>query len=72
MAVLAWVYPIRLPGLDISGVGGIRVSTTNPGSGTADWIAGNYGATTGDRVVMGNLLAKQPLVHNNTLTAWAR
>ena len=58
--------------LDISGVGGIRVSTTNPGSGTADWIAGNYGATTGDRVVMGNLLGKATIgAHNNTLTAWA-
>lgn len=58
--------------LDISGVGGLRVSTTNPGSGTADWIAGNYGATTGDRVVMGNLLGKATIgAHNNTLTAWA-
>ena len=43
------------------------INFTNPGSGTADWIAGNYGATTGDRVVMGNLLAKQTIgAHNNT------
>lgn len=58
--------------LDISGLGGLRVSTTNPGTGTADWIAGNYGATTSDRVVMGNLLGKATIgAHNNTLTAWA-
>ncbi|MBG9374962.1 hypothetical protein I5907_01845 [Panacibacter sp. DH6] len=58
--------------LDVSGTGGIRVSTTNPGSGTADWIAGNYGATTGDRVVMGNLLGKATIgAHNNALSAWA-
>lgn len=58
--------------LDISGVGGLRVSTTNPGSGTGDWIAGNYGATTGDRVVMGNLLGKATIgAHNNALGAWA-
>ncbi|WP_216368664.1 hypothetical protein, partial [Limnovirga soli] len=58
--------------LDISGLGGLRVSTTNPGTGTADWIAGNFGATTSDRVVMGNLLGKATIgAHNNTLTAWA-
>lgn len=58
--------------VDISGAGGLRVSTTNPGSGTADWIAGNYGATTGDRVVMGNLNGRATIGgHNNALTAWA-
>lgn len=58
--------------VDINGAGGLRVSTTNPGSGTADWIAGNYGATTGDRIVMGNLLGKATIgAHNNALTAWA-
>ncbi|HRH49281.1 MAG TPA: hypothetical protein PLP23_11070 [Panacibacter sp.] len=58
--------------LDISGAGGLRVSTTNTGSGTTDWIAGNYGAAAGDRVVMGNLNGRATIgAHNNALTAWA-
>jgi len=58
--------------LDVSGTGGLRVSSTNPGTGTTDWIAGNFGATAGDRVVMGNLNSAATLgAHNNALNAWA-
>ena len=41
--------------LDVSGTAGLRASSTNTGTGTTDWIAGNFGGTAGDRVVMGNL-----------------
>jgi hypothetical protein len=56
----------------VAGTGGLRVNSTNPGSGTADWIAGNFGGTAGDRVVMGNQSAVATLgAHNNALNAWA-
>ena len=59
--------------LEIVGAGGLRVSTTNTGAGTTDWIAGNFGySPAGDRVVMGNLFSTATLgAHNNTLTAWS-
>jgi hypothetical protein len=58
--------------LDVSGTGGLRVSSTNPGTGTTDWIAGNFGGTDDDRVVMGNLNSAATLgAHNNALNAWA-
>jgi hypothetical protein len=58
--------------LDVSGTGGLRVSTTNDGSGTGDWIAGNYGGTSGNRVVMGVLNGTATIGgHNNALSAWA-
>jgi hypothetical protein len=58
--------------LDVSGVGGLRVTSSNTGTGTLDWIAGNFGALIGDRVVMGNLEAVATLgAHNNALNAWA-
>jgi hypothetical protein len=58
--------------LDVSGTGGLRVSSTNPGTGTTDWIAGNFGGTAGDRVVMGLLNGVATIgAHNNALNAWA-
>lgn len=58
--------------LDVSGTGGLRVSSTNPGTGTTDWIAGNFGGTSGERVVMGLLNAVATIgAHNNALNAWA-
>ena len=58
--------------LDVSGTGGLRVSTTNNGSGTLDWIAGNFGASTGDRVVMGLLNGSATIgAHNNAISAWS-
>lgn len=58
--------------LDINGLGGFRVNTTNPGSGTTDWIAGNFGALSGDRVVMGLLNSNATIgAHNNTLNQWS-
>jgi hypothetical protein len=58
--------------LDISGAGGLRVSTTNNGTGTADWIAGNFGASAGARVVMGNIHGIATIgSHTNDLAAWA-
>lgn len=57
---------------NISGAGGLSVSTTNPGSGIADWIAINNGGSAGDRVVMGNLLGKATIgAHNNALNDWS-
>ncbi len=56
----------------VAGVGGLRVSSTNPGSGATDWIASNVGGSTGNRVVSGLLDGVATLGgHNNTLTAWA-
>ncbi|MBL7728850.1 MAG: tail fiber domain-containing protein [Dinghuibacter sp.] len=70
---------IGLPGaaaraqLEVLGSGGLRVHSTNTGTGITDWIAGNFGySPSGDRVVMGNLLSTATIgAHNNTLTAWA-
>jgi ribosomal protein S6E (S10) len=65
---------VATPGkkLDVSGTGGLRVSSTNAGSGTSDWIAGNFGGTAGDRVVMGNINGLASIgSHNNALTVWA-
>lgn len=59
-------------GTEVVGAGGLKVSTTNPGSGTNDWIATNSGGSSGDRVVSGNLFGKATIGgHNNTLTAWS-
>ncbi len=59
-------------GTQVTGANGLTVSTTNPGSGTTDWIAVNAGGTAGDRVVSGNLLGKATIGgHNNTLTSWS-
>jgi hypothetical protein len=39
----------------VDGAAGIKVSTTNTGTGTSDWIAANFGNQgTGPRLVMGN------------------
>ena len=61
--------------LDVNGAGGIKSSTTNSGSGFADWIAGNFGATDtaslSDRVVMGAVNGVATIGgHNNNLTLW--
>ncbi len=59
--------------LDVQGLGGLRVSTTNEGSGIADWIAANLGATTGDRLVMGLLHGNATIgAHNNALNQWTK
>ncbi len=59
-------------GTEVSGTSGLKVSSTNAGSGTTDWIAINAGGTAGDRVVAGNLFGKANIgAHNNTLTAWS-
>jgi trimeric autotransporter adhesin len=44
--------------LDVSGAGGLRVTSSNPGYSTNDWIAGNFGGQLNDRVVMGILNGK--------------
>ncbi len=57
--------------LDVVGAGGLRVTSTNPGTGAADWIAGNFGAMDGDRVVMGNLESTATIgAHNSLLNMW--
>jgi hypothetical protein len=64
---------VAAPGkkLDVSGTGGLRVSSTNAGTGTADWIAGNFGGTAGDRVVSGVLNGVATIGgHNNALATW--
>ena len=58
--------------LTVNGTGGLMVSSTNNGSGTTDWISGNFGATAGDRIVMGILFGKATIgSHNAALNAWA-
>jgi hypothetical protein len=58
--------------LDVSGLGGLRVNSSNPGSGTTDWIAGNFGGTFGDRIVMGNLNGLASIgAHNNALSSYS-
>lgn len=57
---------------DVNGVGGIKVSTTNNGTGTFDWVSGNFGAATGDRVVIGLNDGRATIgAHNNMLNSWA-
>ena len=49
-----------------------QVNSTNNGTGTIDWIAGNFGGTAGDRAVMGVLKGVASIGgHNNALNAWA-
>jgi hypothetical protein len=59
--------------LEVHGIGGLRVNSSNTGTGFSDWIAGNFGGTTGDRVVMG-ILDGLPTIgaHNNALSNWAK
>ena len=55
-----------------SGTGGIKVSSSNAGTGATDWIATNVGGQAGDRVVSGILDSKATLgAHNNALANWA-
>lgn len=58
--------------LQLSGTGGLKVNTTNAGTGTADWIGINAGGTAGDRFV-GGLLNGVPTLggHTNALNAWS-
>lgn len=50
----------------------LTVNSTNPGTGTADWVAGNFGAQAGDRLVLGLLNGKATLgAHGNALGSWA-
>jgi hypothetical protein len=59
--------------LDVSGTGGLRVNSTNGGSGQTDWIAADFGGTAGNRVVLGNLNGESTLAaHNNSLSNWAK
>jgi hypothetical protein len=49
----------------------LNVNSNNPGFGTANWVAGNFGAATGDRVVMGLLNGSATIgAHSNLLNAW--
>lgn len=62
---------IPLNKIDVIGMGGIRVSTTNMGSNTIDWIAGNFGASVGNRVILGYISGAATIgAHNNDLSAW--
>jgi len=59
--------------LQVQGGGGIKVNTLNPGNGTADWVAGNFGGTSGDRVVMGIREGEATIAaHNNALNAFSQ
>ncbi len=65
------VTPVKK--LEVKGTGGLIVSSTNNGSGTTDWIAGNFGSSSDSaRVIMGNLFGKATIgSHNVALNAWA-
>lgn len=57
--------------LDVNGEGGMRVTSTNDGTGTTDWIAGNFGGTAGDRVVLGVNEGRASVgAHNTNLNSW--
>lgn len=59
--------------MQVVGTAGLRVSSTNSGTGTADWIAGNFGGTAGDRVIMGNLNGNATIAaHDNALSQYAK
>jgi hypothetical protein len=59
-------------GTQVVGTNGLKVNTTNAGSGTTDWIAVNAGGSAGDRVVAGNLNGNANIGgHNNALNAWS-
>jgi hypothetical protein len=50
----------------------LQVNSNNSGTGYNDWITANFGAATGDRVVIGLLDGTATIgAHNNILTAWA-
>jgi hypothetical protein len=56
----------------VNGTGGIKVSSTNSGTGSTDWIASNIGGTAGDRVISGNLNGAATIgAHNNALNGWS-
>jgi len=51
----------------------LNVSSSNPGYGTTNWITGNFGASVGDRVVVGVLNGQATIgAHSNGLNAWRR
>ncbi len=59
-------------GTQVNGANGLKVSTTNTGSGQTDWVAVNAGGSSGDRVVAGNLNGNATIGgHNSNLTAWS-
>ncbi len=59
-------------GTQVNGANGLTVNTTNPASGSTDWIAVNAGGASGDRVVSGNLFGKATIGgHNNALNNWS-
>jgi hypothetical protein len=58
--------------LEVGGTGGAKISSSNNGTGTTDWIASNVGGTAGDRVVSGILGGSATIgAHNNALNAWS-
>ncbi len=58
--------------LEVKGTGGLKISSSNPGTGFNDWIAASAGGLSGDRVIMGILDGKATLgAHNSTLNGWA-
>jgi hypothetical protein len=50
----------------------LEVNSENPGNGSDNWIAGNFGAVSGDRVVFGLLRGVASVgAHNSVLSAWS-
>ncbi|GBL35459.1 hypothetical protein EMGBS15_10540 [Filimonas sp.] len=57
--------------LSVTGAGGLLVNSTNIGSGTFDWIAGNFGGSSGSRVVTGILNGVATIGgHASDLSSW--
>ncbi len=64
--------PMLPGGTQVNGENGLKVNTTNSGSGQSDWIAVNAGGSAGDRVVFGNLNGNASIgSRNSNLTAWS-
>jgi hypothetical protein len=57
--------------MDISGLGGLKVSSNYNNSGYSDWVSGNFGGQTGDRLVVG-IFNQTPTIggHNSDLNEW--
>lgn len=50
----------------------LQVNSDNNGTSSANWIAGTFGGTSGDRVVIGMLNGVATIgSHNNALSAWS-
>ncbi len=57
--------------LVVTGQGGLKVSSSHPGNGLSDWVAGNFGGDGDQRVVIGQFDSIATIgAHNAALNTW--